>query len=88
MSSQLIEQVQALIVAGEAIGQPPTEVEPDPEPSIEEMAKLGSGARFKALAKKIGSRGGVRDPDAVAAAIGRKKWGAKRMVRMAAAGHK
>ena len=36
-------------------------------------AKLGSGARFKALKSKIAARGGVRDPGAVAAAIGSKK---------------
>jgi len=49
-------------------------------------AKLGTGARFKALKKKIAARGDVRDPGAVAAAIGRKKYGAKKMAKLAAAG--
>jgi hypothetical protein len=43
--------------------------------------KLGSGARFKALAKKVGSK-------KLAAYIGRKKYGAKKMAKMAAAGRK
>jgi hypothetical protein len=51
-------------------------------------AKLGSGARFKALTASIAARGNVRNPKAVAAAIGRKKFGAKRMSQMAAAGRK
>lgn len=47
--------------------------------------KLGSGARFKAVEK---SASGARDPAAVAAAVGRKKYGAKKMAKMAAAGRK
>lgn len=50
--------------------------------------KLGSGKRFEKLSKTIGAKGNVRDPDAVAAAIGRKKYGAKKMAKMAAAGRK
>lgn len=50
--------------------------------------KLGSGARFKALSKSIAARGNVSDPDAVAAAIGRNKYGAKKMASMAAAGRR
>lgn len=50
-------------------------------------AKLGSGARFKAVAKSA-ARSGVRDPNAVAAAVGRKKYGATKMAKMAAAGRK
>ena len=38
-------------------------------------AKLGSGARFKALAKKVGS-------PALAAYIGRKKYGAKKFASL------
>ena len=50
--------------------------------------KLGSGARFKALEKKIAAKGDVEDPEAVAAAIGRKKYGAKKMASMAKKGRK
>lgn len=50
--------------------------------------KLGGGGRFAALKAKIAARGGVRNPGAVAAAIGRKKYGAKKMAKMAAAGRK
>lgn len=44
-------------------------------------AKLGSGARFKALSKKVGS-------PALAAWIGRKKYDAAKMAKMSAAGRK
>lgn len=48
--------------------------------------KLGSGERFKQLANKL--KGKVDNPDAVAASIGRKKFGAKKMAKMAAAGRR
>lgn len=51
-------------------------------------AKLGSGARFAALKKKLAGRPGVTDPGALAASIGRKKYGNKRMAKMAAAGRR
>lgn len=50
-------------------------------------AKLGSGARFKSLKRKL-SKKGVRNPGAVAASIGRKKYGKKRFQSMAAKGRK
>lgn len=50
--------------------------------------KLGSGARFAALENKLASRPGVTNPAALAASIGRNKWGAGRMAKMAAAGKK
>jgi hypothetical protein len=48
---------------------------------------LGSGARFKKV-EAAARRSGARDPKAVAAAVGRKKYGAKKMAQMAAAGRK
>jgi hypothetical protein len=50
--------------------------------------KLGSGARFDALASKLAKRPGVDNPKALAAFIGRKKWGSKKMASMAAKGRK
>lgn len=50
-------------------------------------AKLGSGKRFKSLSKSLAKKG-VRDSDALAASIGRKKFGKKKMAKMAAAGRK
>lgn len=44
--------------------------------------KLGSGKRFKQLANKL-ARQGVEDPDALAASIGRKKYGAKKFNALA-----
>jgi hypothetical protein len=45
--------------------------------------KLGSGARFKKLAAQVAAKG-AKDPDAVAAAAGRKKYGARPFARRAA----
>jgi len=47
--------------------------------------KLGSGARFKAV-ERSAAKSGARDPAAVAAAAGRKKYGQKKMTAMARAG--
>jgi len=43
---------------------------------------------FDNLVKSIASKGKVRDPGAVAASIGRKKYGAKKMAKAAAFGKK
>lgn len=40
--------------------------------------KLGSGKRFAALKAELAQRPGVTNPGALAAAIGRKKYGAKK----------
>lgn len=50
--------------------------------------KLGSGGRFKACVSKVSKRKGVKDAKAICASIGRKKYGAKKMAQMAAAGRK
>ena len=52
------------------------------------VAKLGTGARFKALKGKLAKQPGVTDPAALAASIGRKKFGASKMAKMAAKGKK
>ena len=51
-------------------------------------APAGQGGRFKALVKKIGHKSGVRNPAAVAAAIGRSKFGKSKFQKMAAHGKK
>jgi hypothetical protein len=51
-------------------------------------APLGSGQRFAALESAIAQRGNVTNPGAVAAAIGRKKYGKARFQKMAAKGKK
>jgi hypothetical protein len=50
-------------------------------------AKLGSGSRFKAIEKKAAASG-AENPAAVAAAAGIKKYGVKKMEKMATAGRK
>lgn len=50
-------------------------------------AKLGSGKRFAAI-KKAAEKGGAKNPAAVAAAAGIKKYGVKKMEKMAQKGKK
>ncbi len=50
-------------------------------------AKLGSGARFKALKSKLSAKG-AKNPGALAAYIGRKKYGAKKFAKLSAGGKK
>lgn len=50
-------------------------------------APLGQGGRFAAV-EAAAAKSGARNPAAVAAAVGRKKYGAKRMAKMAAAGRR
>lgn len=50
-------------------------------------AKLGSGARFKAV-EKSAAKSGAENPAAVAAAAGMKKYGKNRMEAMAKAGRR
>ena len=49
--------------------------------------RLGSGGRFKQLTAKLQKKG-ASNPKALAAWIGRKKYGAKKMAKMSAAGRK
>ena len=49
--------------------------------------KLGSGQRFKQLTAKL-KKQGVKDPKALAAAIGRKKYGKAKFQRWQQKGEK
>ena len=49
--------------------------------------KLGSGKRFKQLTSQLKKRG-AKSPKALAAWIGRKKYGKKKMAKMSAKGRK
>lgn len=49
--------------------------------------KLGSGKRFKKV-EEAARKSGASDPEAVAAAAGRAKYGDKKMQKMAAKGRK
>lgn len=50
--------------------------------------KPGGGGRFQKLKGELAGKKGVKDPGAVAAAIGRKKYGGKKMAEMSAKGRK
>jgi hypothetical protein len=49
--------------------------------------KLGTGKRFAKLKGSLRKKG-VKNPDALAASIGRKKYGKKKFQKMAAAGRR
>jgi hypothetical protein len=50
--------------------------------------RLGSGARFSRLSAELAKRPGVTNPRALAAAIGRRKYGSHKMAQMSARGRK
>lgn len=52
------------------------------------LPKLGSGKRFQNLKVKLGHKKGITNPGALAASIGRKKYGAKKFASLAAHGKK
>jgi len=54
---------------------------------IQKSAPLGSGKRF-GIVEKSAAASGAKNPAAVAAAIGRKKYGNKKMTAMAVKGKK
>lgn len=52
------------------------------------LPKLGSGERFAKLKEKLADKSGVKDPAALAAAIGRRKYGKTKFQALAAKGTK
>lgn len=50
--------------------------------------KPGGGGQFAKLVDKLRAKGGVKDPKAVAANIGRSKYGVKKMAKFASQGKK
>lgn len=55
---------------------------------MEKAMALGGGGRFQKLKNQLASKPGVTNPAGLAAAIGRKKYGSKKMASMAAKGRK
>ena len=49
-------------------------------------SKLGSGERFAKLKGELSHKPGITNPGALAASIGRKKYGAKKFASLAAKG--
>ena len=50
--------------------------------------KLGGGGRFEKLKGELSQDKGIKNPGALAASIGRKKYGGKKMASMSASGRK
>jgi phage head maturation protease len=57
------------------------------DPGMSRAAKLGSGARFRALKAKLAAKG-ASDPGALAAHIGRKRYGKAKFTALASAARK
>lgn len=55
-------------------------------PRQPKMPKLGSGKRFERCVAEVTARGGAYDPQAVCAARGIRKYGKKRMLKLARKG--
>ncbi len=55
---------------------------------MEKKPKLGSGKRFARLKASLSKQKGIKDPGAVAASIGMKKYGKSKMEHMAQKGKK
>lgn len=56
--------------------------------AVKKLPKLGSGARFKKLKSSLAKKPGIKNPGALAAFIGRKKFGAKKFASLSAHGRK
>lgn len=55
---------------------------------IKKTMELGGGGRFQALKSKLSEEKGVTNPGGLAAFIGAKKYGQKKMTAMAVKGKK
>ncbi len=55
---------------------------------MSQSMKPGGGGRFAALKAQLADRKGVDNPGALAAYIGRKKYGAAKMAKFSAKGRK
>ena len=51
-------------------------------------AKIGAGGRFETCVRRMKARGKVRNPKAVCATIGRRKFGKARFQKLAAKGRR
>ncbi len=54
--------------------------------NLKSKGKLGSGQRFASLKAKLGKEKGITNPGALAASIGRKKYGKAKFQSLAAKG--
>ena len=66
-------------------GHPYVEEKNHATKGVHKDMKLGGGGRFAALTHKLAGQKGIYNPAGLAVAIGRKKYGAKKMTKMVAA---
>lgn len=55
---------------------------------VKKSMAVGGGGRFEKLKGELSDEKGIKNPGALAASIGRKKFGASKMASMAAKGRK
>ncbi len=55
---------------------------------MEKKPKLDSGKRFARLKEALSKKPGITDPGALAASIGRKKYGNEKMAKLSEKGKK
>jgi len=84
---KLVEQTVAQRAASEAKKNSVPDEGEKVEKAAKKKPKLGSGERFKEV-EEAARRSGAEDPEAVAAAVGIKKYGKKKMAELARAGKK
>ena len=70
------------------VGHPFIEEKNHVSPGIHKDMKLGGGGKFESLTHELSGKPGVYNPAGLAASIGRKKFGNKKMSAMAEAGKK
>lgn len=77
-----------MIVGGTQMGHPHIEAKNHASKGMAKSMALGGGGRFSALKSTLAKKPGITNPGALAAKIGRDKYGSKKMAKMASAGRK
>jgi hypothetical protein len=68
------------------VGHPFLEEKNHASSGTHKSMELGGGGRFAALTHELSGKPGIYNPAGLAAALGRKKYGNKKMAAMSAAG--
>jgi hypothetical protein len=68
------------------VGHPFLESKNHVTKGVEKDMKLGDGGRFSALTHELSGKPGIYNPAGLAAEIGRKRYGNKKMASMSDAG--
>lgn len=86
MEELLKKTMNTPIVGGVQMGHQHLQPKNHASKGMGKSMELGGGGRFATLKNKLSQQKGVTNPAGLAAAIGRKKFGAKKMASMAMKG--